>query len=147
MKDNDNGRRVAPAQLRASVSRLAAKSYILVLDDNPTDAQWLAVKLRLVVGRDVRIEQSQALGGSLVAIERRPPAILFLDDFLPPRETALTTMPLIRRIGYAGPIIVFSGVMTSRRAHLLLAAGACDAVAKDDLDSERIAVALDRALG
>ncbi len=122
-----------------------ARDYIMVIDDSEIDSQWVAAKLRIVFGREGRIERSHGLGGSLVKIERSPPAAIFLDDFLPPRETALSTMPLIRQVGYKGPIVVFSGLMTPRRAQALMAAGACDAIAKDELDSERLLLALGRA--
>ena len=68
--------------------------------------------------------------------------LVFLDDYLKPTDRAVHTIPFLRRAGYTGPIVVLSGMLDKGRKIELLAAGADQAIHKDDINSTRLGVAL-----
>ena len=70
------------------------------------------------------------------------PVTVFLDDYLKPSDTALQTLPLIKRAGYNGPVVVISGAITRKRVAELKAAGASACIHKEDVDSGRVTEAL-----
>ena len=61
-----------------------------------------------------------------------------LDDYMGPTDRADDALPLIRRAGFMGPIVVVSGELNRNRRTQLLRLGVADAINKDDLDSGSI---------
>ena len=115
---------------------------VLIVDDNNFDADALRASMNMMFGYTLTMRRAKTLGSALDCVIERKPDLVFLDDILPPSDTASATIPFLRRCGYEGPIIVVSGEMTRSRRQELLGAGASDVIHKDDLDSVRISEAL-----
>ena len=122
--------------------RIPGLKDVLIVDDNNFDADSLRASLNMMFGYALTLRRAKTLGSALDCVIERRPDLVFLDDILPPSDTASTTIPFLRRCGYVGPIIVVSGEMSRTRRQLLLAADAVDVIHKDDLDSVRISEAL-----
>lgn len=118
---------------------------VLIVDDNNFDADSLRATLNMMFGYGLTLRRAKTLGSALDCVIERKPDLIFLDDILPPSDTASTTIPFLRRCGYEAAIIVVSGEMTRVRRQELLGGGAIDVIHKDDLDSVRITEALGRA--
>lgn len=117
---------------------------ILIIEDEAFDADRLAATLHLMFGYDLLIRRAATLGRAIDAVIEKKPQLVFLDDVLKPADDASFTIPFLRRAAYEGPIVVVSGQVTRQRSADLLAAGATDVVHKDDVDSVRLAEALER---
>lgn len=109
-----------------------------IIDDSCFDADVLASNLRKIVGRDVRIAISLAAANLKTEWGERHPDVVFIDDRLGHGATALSVMPQLRRIGYTGPMVAVSGLLTPRRRGELVRAGASDVLHKDDYNSLRL---------
>lgn len=118
---------------------------ILIIDDEALDAERLTATLHVLFGYQVPIRWACSLGDALDSLAENPPSLAFLDDILKPSADAFLSIPELRRAGYHGPIIVVSGAVTQSRRTQLLAGGAADVIHKDDVDSVRVAEAVDRA--
>jgi CheY-like chemotaxis protein len=118
---------------------------ILIVDDEPLDAERLTATLRVLFGYQIQIRWARSLGDAVKCIAERLPTLTFLDDILKPSDDAFLSIPELRRAGYDGPIIVVSGAVTQARRSRLLAGGASDVIHKDDVDSVRLAEAVDRS--
>jgi DNA-binding NarL/FixJ family response regulator len=128
-------------KLRKSLPTL--KDALIVEDEN-MDADRLTATLRVMFGYDLEIRRAATLASALDCIIERKPEIVFLDDILKPSDSALQTIPYLRRAEYTGPIVVVSGQVTRTRRNQLTGAGATDVIHKDDVDSVRLAEALVR---
>jgi CheY-like chemotaxis protein len=122
-------------------------SDVLVVEDDDTDARRLRATLTLIFGRDAEVRHAATLNSAVDRVIERCPEIVFLDDRLPPSDTALQSIPFLRRAGYTGPLIIVSSVVTRVRRRELIAAGADDVIHKDDVDSVRLGETLRRLLG
>jgi response regulator of citrate/malate metabolism len=118
---------------------------VLIVEDEAFDADRLKATLHVMLGYDLTIRRASTLGSALDCVILRKPGIVFLDDYLKPNDNASQTIPFLQRAGYSGPIVVVSGEADRQRRAVLMAAGACDVIHKDDLDSVRVAEALARA--
>jgi DNA-binding NarL/FixJ family response regulator len=127
---------------KASLPKL---SNVLVVEDEGVDARRLTAVLRIVLGRDVMLRLAPSLDKAIDEVLKSLPDALFLDDYLKPNDSALQTIPLVRRAGYPGPIIVVSGEVDRPRRIELRKAGASDIIHKDDIDSVNVSEALIRA--
>lgn len=125
--------------------RIPGLKDVLIVDDSNFDADSLRATLNMMFGYGLTLRRAKTLGSALDCVIERKPDLVFLDDILPPSDTASTTIPFLRRCGYEAAIIVVSGEMTRQRKQELLGAGASDVIHKDDLDSVRISEALSRA--
>lgn len=132
------------SELAGAQARLELQGDILVIDDQLLDAERLTATLRVVFGYDVQIRRASTLADAIEGVVSAKPTLVFLDDILKPSADALQAMPLLRRAGYSGPIIVVSGEVTHSRRSSLLTHGASDVIHKDDVDSVRVAEALSR---
>jgi DNA-binding NarL/FixJ family response regulator len=131
--------------LASSRARHGLPVEILIIDDEALDAERLTATLRVVFGYQVPIRWACSLGDAIDSLADSPPSITFLDDILKPSADAFLSIPALRRAGYDGPIIIVSGAVTQSRRTRLLAEGATDVIHKDDVDSVRVAEAVDRA--
>jgi len=118
---------------------------ILIIDDEALDAERLTATLHVLFGYQVLIRWACSIGDAIDCLAERQPSIVFLDDILKPTGDALLSIPELRRVGYAGPVIVISGAVTQSRRTRLMAVGASDVIHKDDVDSVRVAEAVARA--
>lgn len=115
---------------------------VLVVDDETFDAERLTATLRVMFGYDIEVRRAATLAIALDRVIEKKPELIFLDDILKPSDTALNSIPYLRRAEYTGPIVVISGQVTRSRRTELLGAGATDVIHKDDVDSVRLAEAL-----
>ncbi len=122
-------------------------STVLIIEDETFDADRLRATLRLAIGYDIEVRRAQTLGSAVDMLLASVPDLVFLDDILKPSDTAVNSIPYIRRAKYAGPLIVISGQATRTRKAELIALGATEVIHKDDVDSVRLKEALLRAFG
>ena len=125
-------------------SRLQAAEVtdVLVIDDSAIDANAVGALLRCAFGRDIIVRHATNLMRAKNMLLEGLPAAILLDDILPPRDRAESSMAILRQSGYSGPIIVLSGEMTRLRRLNLLQAGALSVLHKDDLNATALAQAL-----
>jgi DNA-binding response OmpR family regulator len=117
---------------------------ILVVEDKLKEADRINSTLNVVFNRKATIRRAGTLGSALDAVIAKKPDIIFLDDHLPPNDNASETIPFLRRCGYDGPIVIISSLLTRARRAMLIAAGAVEAIHKDDVDGVAIEEALAR---
>lgn len=132
------------SQLVQARARLGTFRDILIIEDETPDAERLTATLRVIFGYEPQIRWASTLGDAVDRIIEQRPCLVFLDDILKPSATASQAIPLLRNAGYAGPIFIISGQVTHSRRSSLLADGVSDVIHKDDVDSVRVAEALDR---
>lgn len=134
----------AVTKIRKSLPQV---SDVLIVEDEASDADRLGATLRVIFGYEIAVRCAATLGSAIDCVLARKPELVFLDDVLKPSDTAVQSIPFLRRAGYAGPIVVVSGQVSRTRRADLLAAGATDVIHKDDVDSVRLAEALIRVFG
>jgi DNA-binding NtrC family response regulator len=120
---------------------------VLVVDDETFDADRMIATLRVIFGYGLNVRVARTLASAVDDVMKSQPDLVFLDDVLKPSDTALDTLPFLRRAGYAGPVVIVSGRATRKRSNELTAAGAADVIHKDDVDSVRLGEALIRVFG
>ncbi|MGL4398208.1 MAG: response regulator [Hyphomicrobium sp.] len=125
-------------------SGLPALKDVLVVDDENLDTDRMLGTLRVIFGYDIDVRRANTLATALDAVMARKPELIFLDDILKPSDDAVHTIPLLRRSGFDGPIVVISGQVTRTRRVTLLGLGASEVIHKDDVDSVRLTEALHR---
>ena len=117
-------------------------SDILIVEDSDIDGDRLRATLHLILGRDVAIRRATTLASALDRVLEQVPEIVFLDDYLKPTDSAVDSIPFLRRAGYEGHIVVISGEVTRARETELKGLGASTVLHKDDVDSAKVAEAL-----
>jgi CheY-like chemotaxis protein len=133
------------SDLASARSKYALPGEILIIDDEALDAERLTATLRVLFGYQMPIRWASSLGEAIDSMTESQPSLTFLDDILKPSADAFLSIPELRRAGYIGPIIVVSGAVTQMRRTRLIAGGASDVIHKDDVDSVRLAEAVDRS--
>jgi DNA-binding NtrC family response regulator len=106
---------------------------IQIIDDAALDGNVLAGLLRKALGHDVRLLTSRGLATVREQWADGLPDLVFLDDRLGPAGSANIHLPQVRRMGFSGPIVVMSGLMTRERRAEVVRLGAFDGMHKDDL--------------
>jgi response regulator of citrate/malate metabolism len=124
---------------------LPALKDVLIVEDDTFDADRLRATLNAMLGYGLTQRRATTLGSAVDCVIERKPEVVFLDDYLKPSDNASHTIPFLRRAGYTGPIIVISGAVDRARETVLMTAGAIDVIHKDDLDTVRVAEALNKA--
>lgn len=119
---------------------------VLVVEDETLDADRMKATLRVMFGYELDVRRAATLAAAVDCVMEKKPEVVFLDDRLKPSDTALQSIPFLRRAGYEGPIVVVSGEVTRSRKQILQEAGANEVIHKDDVDSVRLAEALIRVL-
>jgi CheY-like chemotaxis protein len=117
---------------------------VLIVDDDPSDANRLKATLRVLFGYELEVRFAATLASAVDSVLQKQPDLVFLDDILKPSDNASDTIPFLRHAQYAGPIVVVSGQVTRARQSSLVASGATDVIHKDDVDSVRLAEAMVR---
>ncbi len=118
---------------------------VLIVEDSSIDSERLRATLHIILGRDLNVRVAETLGSALDSVLADMPDIVFLDDYLKPNDSAIETIPFLRRAGYEGHIIVISSELDRQRKLRLMSLGAAQALHKDDVDSSQIADALVQA--
>ena len=134
------------SDLMRNRQRLPSLTSVLVIDDTSSDADRIRATLSVIFGYDLKVRHATTIKLAVNNISEEMPDIIFLDDYLKPADNALETIPLLRHAGYQGDIVVVSGQLDHHRHRRLMAAGAADAIHKDDLNSVRIGETLDKVL-
>ena len=144
-RSTGSGHLAKRSDLASARSKHALPGEILIIDDEALDAERLTATLRVLFGYQMPIRWACSLGEAIDGLAERQPSLTFLDDILKPSADAFLSIPELRRAGYNGPIIVVSGAVTQSRRTRLIAGGASDVIHKDDVDSVRLAEAVDRS--
>ncbi len=131
-------------QAAALISRAGRPTAILVIETAAVDAERLRATLRVLFGYQVPIVWASSLADALARLGETKPELAFLGD-LGSQADAPSAIGVLRRAGFAGPIIAVSNTVTPALRIRTITDGAIDVIHKDDLHSARIAEALQRA--
>lgn len=123
------------SRLAKRLGEVASFKRIQIIDDDQFDADVLAGNLRKILGRDIEIDSSRSINALHKKWADALPDLVFLDDRLGLAGNANTNMPAVRKIGYDGPIIVVSGMMTRDRRSMMMRMGAFETLHKDDYET------------
>lgn len=135
---------VRQSGLAKSRKGLPGLTDILIVEDEKPDADRLVATLRSMFGYALDVRRAHTLNIAIDMVLARPPELILLDDYLKPNDTALDSIPMLRRANFNGPIVIISGEVDRHRRAELLAKGATDTINKDDLNSAAIAEVLVR---
>ena len=130
----------------AQARTLLADRRVLIADDTAADCKYLMTTIRIIVGSDNDLVTAPSLRKAVDALQEKPVDLIFIDDRISGTEKFETSMPLLRKAGYDGPVVVVSGFLSPERRRLLFELGAVDAIHKDDIEALRISEAIVRAL-
>jgi DNA-binding NarL/FixJ family response regulator len=111
---------------------------IVVFEDERLDSDRMLATLRTLLGYDLEVRRASTLNSGIDLLLAKLPDLLLLDDYLGHTDRADDALPLIRRAGFEGPIVVVSGALDRKRRTQLLKLGVTEAINKDDLDSGSI---------
>lgn len=124
---------------------------IVVFEDERLDSDRMLALLRAMLGYDdIDVRRARTVTSGIDLLLQHKPDLILLDDYMGPVDRAHDALPMIRRAGFAGPVVVVSGQLTRSRRNELLKLGIAEAINKDDLDSGsigRIMVQLAERLG
>ena len=79
------------SDLAKSRQALASITDVLLIDDNTFDADRLRATLHIMLGYGIQVRRAKTIGGALDYVIERRPELIFLDDVLPPSDTATTS--------------------------------------------------------
>jgi CheY-like chemotaxis protein len=133
--------------LAKQLANRQAFERVCIIDDRALDADVLAGLLRRILGRDLNIEIAKSILTLHTSWATVRPDLVFLDDRLGHLGTASMHIPTLRRLGYNGPIVIISGMMSRQRRAEMIGAGAVEALHKDDVDALVMMDLLLRLLG
>lgn len=123
------------SRLAKRLSEVASFKRIQLIDDDQFDADVLAGNLRKILGRDIDIDSVRSINALHKKWAAGLPDLVFLDDRLGHTGNANSSLPAVRKIGYDGPVIIVSGMMTRDRRTFLMRLGAFETLHKDDFDT------------
>ncbi len=133
---------VEKSNLSRSRDKLPALTDILIVEDNDLEGDRLTGTLRAMFGYDVDVRRAKTLSSAVDMVLAKVPELILLDDYLLPQDSALNSIPHLRRANFNGPIVIISGMMDKLRRTELMAKGASETIHKDDLNSVAIGNAL-----
>lgn len=134
------------SRLIKSIRALGPIGRVLIVEDRTSDADMISGALHRIFGYDLPIAFARSEPELVEALRLQQPDLIFLDDRLDRRTNAETTVPMIRRAGYAGPIVIVAAIMTRERSLELARLSVGDIVHKDDMTSTRLGEAILRVL-
>lgn len=120
---------------------MVSELRILILEDEPTDAELMERELRKA-GIDFVSRRVDTKDAFIQALEEFRPDVV-LADYKRPNFGGLTALKIVRRTHPEVPVIIVTGMLGEELAIELLKAGAKDYVLKDNL--ARLAPAVQRA--
>ncbi len=132
------------AAMRAGRDGLAIREVLLIAPES-IEASLCEAMLRLMYGYGTHVGVARTIGKGLDQLLAGMPDLVVLSDRLPPQDDAVGAMPIIRRCGYQGPIIVIGPTGGRERVKALRAAGAADALARHEILGARFAEAMQAA--
>jgi len=106
------------------------KLSLLIVDDDPDDAQLIAYRLKRA-GYAVTWTRVEDEAGFT---RRLPDADLVICDFSMPKFSPVRALDVIRRSGLATPLLLVSGSVSADTANQLMRLGAVGYVSKNDLE-------------
>jgi DNA-binding NarL/FixJ family response regulator len=129
-------------ELAASQAKFQTLRDVLLIDTGHLDAERLTATLHVILGYKSQIRTAWSLADAVVYLETEPPTVVFVDDVPEPGTDAEQAIPLLRKAGFAGAIIVVGEKVAPARRAKLLQIGASEVIHRDDLDSVSVAEAL-----
>jgi hypothetical protein len=138
----------APAYLRrrGATMRLGREKVtvheVLLIAPPSAEAAQAAAMLRLMYGYGTEIATATTIGQGLDQLLAGMPDLVVLSDRLPPQDDAVGVMPILRRCGYQGPIVVIGPTGGRERAKELRQAGAADVLGRHEIEGARFAEAM-----
>ena len=101
---------------------------IVVFEDERLDSDRMLATLRTMLGYDnIDVRRAKTLTSGIDLLIAKRPDLVLLDDYMGPVDRAHDALPLIRRAGFEGPMVVVSGQLTRSRRIELLKLGVADA--------------------
>lgn len=85
---------------------------LLYIDDTAFDRLMLERCLRSASVPGVTLETAATVEAGLQVLAARMPDLLFLDNRIPPYRDFEQVLPLLRAAGYAGPVVLLTGLPT-----------------------------------
>jgi DNA-binding NtrC family response regulator len=131
--------------LRKRIAALGVQPRILVIEDLARDARFIETTVRLHFGPDALVKTTRS-AKELASMPSDGANIIVLDDIMDMGKKAEQTIPLLRRSGFTGPIVVVSQLMTFSRQAALRRLGVIHSLVKDDADPTRLAEVIVDAL-
>lgn len=128
--------------LMRTCQRTSPVREALLIAPKTPEASLAEAMLRLLHGYDIHVGIAHTLGAGLDQLLAGMPDILVLTDRLPPQDDAIGVLPILRRCGYRGPVVVIGVVGGRPRARALKQAGAADAIFHHEIDGARFAEAM-----
>jgi DNA-binding NarL/FixJ family response regulator len=143
---DDNERQLEPgpeylirrSALLKQVQALKRTLDVVYVEDNPLDAQKITTSLRMMFGPRINMRHAATTAAMVDLIKQIMPDILLLDDRMNNNSHADTNIPLLRKRGFTGPIVIISGVLSPSRTATLRRLGVAVIVHKDDADSLKL---------
>lgn len=127
--------------MRESRRVLPVREILLIAPETP-EAALAEAMIHLMYGYGTNIATARTIGTGLDRLLTGMPDLVVLSDRLPPQDDAVGCMPILRRSGYRGPIVVIGPTGGRERVKQLREAGAADALARREIDSARFAEAM-----
>ena len=121
-----------------SAPTAAAAIRVLLVEDNPGDADWLRIALTYAEQGSFTVQHVSYLSDALRHVAAQPVDVIVLDLGLPDSE-GLDGLDAMRGMRDDVPIVVLSGLSDRRMAALAVQRGAADFVVKGMLASEQLA--------
>ncbi len=128
--------------LMRSCQRTSPVREALLIAPKSPEASLAEAMLRLLHGYDTHVGLARTLGAGLDLLLAGMPDILVVTDRLPPQDDAVGVLPILRRCGYRGPVVVIGVTGGRARARTLKQAGAADAIFHHEIDGARFAEAM-----
>lgn len=130
--------------VRASRRVPGIHEALLIAPPSP-EAALAEAMLRLLYGYDTHVGVARTLGAGLDQLLAGMPDVVLLSDRLPPQDDAVGVLPILRRCGYRGPVVVIGLTGGRARVRALKQAGAADAIARYEIEGARFAEAMQAA--
>ncbi|MEZ5925231.1 MAG: hypothetical protein R3D57_12695 [Hyphomicrobiaceae bacterium] len=129
------------AMMRASREALDVHEALMIGPEG-ADLALAEAMLRLTFGYGIHVAPARTIGQGLDLLLGGMPDLILLSDELPPQDDAMGVMPILRRRGYHGPIVVIGPQGGRDRVKVLRAAGAADALVRREVEGARFAEAI-----
>ena len=120
---------------------------ILIVEDKAQDAHFITKPLGRLFGARAKMTIAATVAEMAALLKAHRFAVIILDDRMDIKATADDTVPVIRKSGHAGPILLVSGQLTNPRRATLKRLGLEIIMTKDEIDSVELGDQILKALG
>jgi DNA-binding NarL/FixJ family response regulator len=124
--------------LLKQVQSLTRSLDVVYVEDSPLDARKITTSLRLMFGPRLTMRHAATNAAISDLLKKSVPDIVLLDDRMNNNTQAEANIPLLRKRGFNGPIVILSGVLSPSRTATLRRLGVAAIVHKDDADGLRL---------